>query len=209
MVRMAGVYSGSKWQHDLFTEEKYKPFFDEIIHACKLPSTPLSSVDVLIVPRESNQEMLLAAKDKIIRFLDSGGLVISFGEVTLPWLPNCVWEGNYPRFRYDCENLWSKGELDSEPYTLVRPEHPLFFGLTMDDLQWHFHGLFHAPPDADVLLTYGDAGEIIYLDSKSFDGKILATTLDPDVHFGYGVVKKTQKFLDNILRWAVDSDSER
>lgn len=202
MATIGAVYSGSKWQYDLFTSEKYKPFFNEIIHACDLPSTSLTPFDVLIVPRESNQEMLLVINDKIIQFLDNGGLVISFGEVTLPWLPNCVWDANYPQFTYDRKNLWSKGELDKDPYTLVKPEHPLFKGLTMEDLQWHFHGLFHATPNAVVLLKYGTIGDIIYLDSKSFNGEILATTLDPDVHFGYGVIKKTQKFLDNVLRWA-------
>lgn len=201
MGKIAAVYSGSQWQYDLFTSEKYKPFFDGIIHTYNLSSESLEDYDVLVVPRESNQEALLEINNKILQFLDAGGLIISFGEVTRPWLPNVIWEQRDPRFKYN-GSVWDKGELDGRPFTLTKPEHPLFKGLEIEDLQWHFHGMFQAPDNTDVLLKYGDEGDLIYLDSKSFKGDILATTLDPDVHAGYGVVKKTQKFLDNVLRWA-------
>ncbi|MCL6447064.1 MAG: hypothetical protein K6U04_02760 [Armatimonadetes bacterium] len=213
MNKIAVIYSGSKWQSDLFHSEKYRPFFDFIIHACDLPKKDFSIFDVLVIPRESNQEMLFAVKDKINRFLESGGLVISFGEVTRPWLPGCVWEQKDPRFKF-CETgqnprncsgrcVWEKGKLDGRPYKLLKPEHPLFKGLEIEDLQWHFHGIFHAPGGAEVLLKYGEEADLVYLDGVTCPpGVILATTLDPDVHAGYGVVKKTQKFLDNVFHWA-------
>ena len=103
---------------------------------------------------------------------------------------------------YDGKSRWDKGELDGKPYKMMIPKHPLFKGLEIEDLQWHFHGMFHAADNTDVLLKYGEEGDIIYLDAKNFKGRILATTLDPEVHAGYGVVKKTQKFLDNVLNWA-------
>lgn len=204
MVKLGAIYSGSKWQYDLFTSERYRPFISEIIHACALPAIDLLAFDVLMVPRESNQEMLLRIKEKLIQFLDRGGLLISFGEVTLPWLPYCIWEDVYPQFRYeDGTSKWDKGKLDTEPYRILNPEHPLLRGLEIEDLQWHFHGVFHAPRNAEVLLRYGEDGDIIYIDSNNFKGKIMATTLDPDVHAGYGVVKKTQKFLDKVFEWAI------
>ena len=208
MVKIGALYSGSKWQHDLFTSEKYRTFISDIIHVCSLPTTDLLAFDVLIVPRESNQEILLETKQNLIEFLNRRKLLISFGEVTRPWLPYCVWEDRYPRFRYKKDGTkkyeWDKGELVTEPYRILVPKHPLFQNLTIEDLQWHFHGIFHAPENADVLLTYGNDSDIIYLDSKNFKGKILATTLDPDVHAGYGVVKKTQRFLDNVFKWAMN-----
>jgi len=100
MNKIAAVYSGSKWQNDLFHSEKYHSFFDSILHACDLPKRDFCAFDVLVIPRESNQEMLLAVKDKINQFLESGGLVISFGEITRPWLPGCVWEQKDPRFKF-------------------------------------------------------------------------------------------------------------
>lgn len=204
MVRIGAIYSGSKWQYDLFSSEKYRPFISNILYACNLPTTELSVFDVLIIPRESNQEALLKARQKIIQFLNKGGLLISFGEVSRPWLPYCVWEDFYPHFKYGKgSSKWDKGKLDTKPFKLLNPRHPLFKNLKIEDLQWHFHGAFHAPQGVDVLLKYGENNDIIYLDSNSFKGKILATTLDPDVHAGYGVIKKTQKFLDNVLKWAV------
>jgi hypothetical protein len=207
MAKVSVLYSGSKWQYDLFTSAKYSEFISDIIPACSLPTTDLLAFDVFIVPRESNQEILLESKPKLIEFLNKGKLLISFGEVTRPWLPFCVWENRYPGFTYKedgtKECIWDKGQLVTEPYRILDPEHSLFKNLTIEDLQWHFHGMFKAPASADVLLRYGENGDIIYLDSKNFKGKILATTLDPDVHAGYGVVKKTQKFLDNVLNWAI------
>ena len=204
MVRLGATYSGSKWQYDLFTSEKYRLFVNDIIPVCNLPTLDLSDFDVILVPRESNQEMLLQSKERLIRFLEKGGLLISFGEVTLPWLPYCVWENVYPQFRYeDGSSNWDKGKLVTEPYRMLNPEHSLLKNLEIEDLQWHFHGVFHAPRNAEVLLRYGEDGDVIYLDSSNFAGTILATTLDPDCHAGYGVIKKTQKFLDNVLEWAI------
>lgn len=203
MTRSGALYSGVKWQHDLFTSEKYHSLIDDIVPIRTLPELTLAEYDVIIVPRESNQEMLLKGKDNIINFLNNGGTLVSFGEVTLPWLPDCIWENRNPDFRYDSNTCQvSKGDLVTDPYRILNTEHPLLKNLTVEDLQWHFHGVFHAPVTAEVLLSYGDKGDLIYVDTKRFKGSILATTLDPDVHAGYGVVKKTQKFLDNVLIWA-------
>ena len=193
MVRLGAVYSGSKWQYDLFTSEKYGPKISRIIHACKLPSENLLDLDVILVPRESNQEMLLEIRDKLEEFLDRGKTLISFGEVTRPWLPNCVWESVYPKFEYKEGSICDKGKLYTEFYKIMNPDHPLLEGLTIEDLQWHFHGVFHAPKNARVLLRYGDA-DIIYIDSD-FKGRILATTLDPDVHAGMELSKRHRGFL--------------
>ena len=207
MTRIGAVYSGTKWQLDLFKSDKYGRFIDDIIHACQLPEMDISALDVIVVPRESNQEKLLEAKEKLIEFLNDGKTLIAFGEVTRPWLPCCIWKDTYPEFAYKADGtkecLWDKGQLVTRPYRILESGHPLFQNLTIEDLQWHFHGMFQAPPTAEVLLRYGEDGDIIYLDTKRFKGKILATTLDPEVHAGYGVVKKTQKFLDNVFKWAV------
>ncbi len=207
MAEIGVFYSGSQWQHDLFTSDKYGKWINHVIHACDFPATDILAFDVLIVPRESNQEVLLQTKPMIKEFLNQGNLLISFGEVTRPWLPLCQWEDRYPDFVYKedgtKECIWDKGQLVTDPYRILKPEHPLFENLTIDDLQWHFHGMFKAPANAEVLLRYGDDGDIIYLDSRNFKGRILATTLDPEVHAGYGVVKKTQKFLDNVFKWAM------
>lgn len=198
MVRIGTYYSGTGWQDALFSSEKYRIFLNDRIYACDLSSTELSSYDVIVVPRESNQEMLLKNKEKIVQFLDGGGLLVSFGEVTKPWLPYCEWWKRDPLFDYEKSR---KGKLILDNYEITAPNHLLLRNLKMEDLQWHFHGLFRAPKNAEVLLRYRPYGDIIYIDSKNVKGTILATTLDPCVHAGYGVIKKTQKFLDNVLEW--------
>jgi len=201
MANITFIYSGTKWQYDLYHSAKYSSKITKIIHACTLPEEDLKDIDVIIVPRESNQEMLLKARDKLEVFLAQGKTLVSFGEISVPWLPDAKWIPKYAKFDYEDAINWDKGRLYVEPYRITSPDHPLLKGLELEDLEWHFHGAFQAPKTAEVLLKYGDDADIIYIDSRKYKGNILATTLDPAVHAGYGVIKKTQRFLDNVLDW--------
>lgn len=201
MSKNALIYSGTKWQYDIFNTEKYRERFGRLLHVSEISQETLSETQAIIVPRESNQEALLTNKEIILDFINSGKTVVSFGEISVPWLPDAVWLDRYPKFQYKETVNWDKGNLFTEPYRMTAPEHPLLENLSLEDLQWHFHGVFKAPQTADVLVEYADYGDVLYVDTKKYSGNILATTLDPIVHAGYGVIKKTQKFLDSVLDW--------
>jgi len=201
MSRNALIYSGTKWQYDIFNTEKYREKFGKLLHVYEMSPETLSEVDAIIIPRESNQEALLNNKEIVQDFINSGKTVVSFGEISVPWLPDAVWLDRYPKFQYKETVNWDKGNLFTEPYRMIDPEHPILKNLTLEDLQWHFHGVFKAPDTADVLVEYAEYGDVLYIDTKKYKGNILATTLDPIVHAGYGVIKKTQKFLDSVLDW--------
>ncbi|MGO0122385.1 hypothetical protein [Desulfothermobacter acidiphilus] len=208
MNRIAGLYSGSKWQKDLF--HRYRDFFSKIIYACRLPQEDLSECQVFLVPRESNQEALLQAQENILAFLRRGGLVIALGEITVPWLPYVRWIKKESCYGFIFTGTaWEKGKLEKSFYHLLQPSHPLFRNLTIDDLQWHFHGYFTPPAGAEALLEYGGKCLICFDKISCPPGAILASTLDPEVHVGYGVVEKPKKFWENILIWAADWQPER
>ncbi len=201
MSKNALIYSGTKWQYDIFNTEKYRERFGRLLHVSEISQETLSETQAIIIPRESNQEALLANKEIILDFINSGKTVVSFGEISVPWLPDAVWLDRYPKFQYKETVNWDKGNLFTEPYRMIAPDHPILKNLSLEDLQWHFHGVFKAPQTADVLVEYADYGDVLYVDTKKYSGNILATTLDPIVHAGYGVIKKTQKFLDSVLDW--------
>ncbi|MFP4211948.1 MAG: hypothetical protein ACLFR8_11935, partial [Alkalispirochaeta sp.] len=199
--RVAMYYSGAQWQLDLFEFDKYRKLIDRLIYAPDLSKGALAPFDVLLVPRESNQELLYERKDVIESFLTGGGTIVAFGEIVRPWLPGVEWRSGAPRFVYDGKNAWDKGYLDNQPMSISNQNHPAFRDLDIEDLTWHFHGALVPPEDATVLLQYGSAQVIAFEHYPRTGGRIFAATLDPVLHAGYGGVSKTQKFLDAVLRW--------
>ena len=89
------IYSGLHFHHDLFTRAEYDDM--ELIYIRRLAKTDLSRYRVLIVPRETNQEVLYAQREQIIAYLESGGTVLTFGEVVLPGVPGLVCINRFPR----------------------------------------------------------------------------------------------------------------
>ena len=67
-------------------------------------------------------------------------------------------------------------------------------------MRWHSHGAYDAYPNADVLVDDGADGVMLFLDERSFPGKLLAGTLDPDCHAGFGT-ETTRPLLRAILAW--------
>lgn len=186
--RLGVFYSGAKVHYDTFTSSPIGHSL-ELINAFMLAQVDISEYDVLLIPRESNQEALMKEKNRILQFLNQGKTLVSFGEITRPWLPSCQWENR---------------AVDVQTLRILNPVHPLMEGLMREDIQWHSHGVFHPYPKAEVVVEEASGGAIIYIDDKSHPGTILATTLDPEVHAGYGT-KKTLKFLRKVIDWAVQN----
>jgi len=200
--RIGVVYGGLHFHHDLFTRPEYADM--ELVYIRRLMDVDLSAYDVLIVPRESNQEALYEARGTILRFLEHGGTIMSFGEVVLPWLPGLVWNKRMPRVSLpeNADINYEAGRVSTEHLQIEEPGYSLFEGLVLDDMRWHYHGVFVAQPGQRTLLSDGNDGAVILLDETSFNGTVLATTLDPEEHAGFGGVTITEKFLQRCIEWA-------
>ena len=196
------VYSGLHFHHDLFTKPEYADDF-ELVHTRVIETTDLLKYNLLVVPRESNQEVLHRIKPRIRQFLDQGRTLVSFGEMTVPWLPNCRWENRRPKicYRSDDPGSWDKGKVQTEPLRIEDPDHSLFQGITLDDMKWHFHGIYWPQKGQRTLLSDGQGGAVIMVDEANFAGRMLVTTLDPEEHAGFGEVTVTLKFLARCIDW--------
>lgn len=202
--RIAVLYSGLHFQYDLFSRPEYDDM--ELLYVRRLQDVDLDAYDVLIVPRESNQEALYASRIKIRRFLEHGGTIMSFGEVVLPWLPGIVWAKRLPKVSFPerAEETYAPGCVHTDALSIAEPTHELFEGLSLEDLRWHYHGVFTPQPGQRALLTDGADGAVILLDETSFPGTVLATTLDPEEHAGFAGVTITERFLSRCIAWARD-----
>jgi hypothetical protein len=183
---IAALYSGIHFQGAVYQDPQYSGHFDQVpVH--EFPDLDLSRYRVLWVPRETNQEMLRNSRDKIVAFLAAGGTLVSFEEANVPWLPVGEWQAK---------------PVDIEHIVLEQPDHHLFHGFTVDELKWHAHGALRAPLQAQVLLRDAEGAALVFVDEKSFSGRILAMTLDPECHVGFGS-DRPRRFLSRIIDWAV------
>lgn len=182
--KIAGLYSGVHFQHGFYSDPEFQDQFVPV-PILELPGLALERYAAVWIPRESNQEMLLRERDRLRAYLEGGGTLVSFEEVVLPWLPRATWE-----YR----------KVDVE--TLSLATHPLVDGLTPDQVRWHAHGIFAPYPEAELLIRDGQGDAVLYIDERGFAGRILAGTLDPDCHAGFGS-GRTRPLLRRILNWTL------
>jgi hypothetical protein len=188
--RIAGLYSGVHFQRAFYHDPEFAAEF-AMLPVWELEGTDLHDYAALWVPRESNQAELMRHRAKLGQYLQTGGTLVCFDEVNQPWLP---------------AGHWTQRHLDVE--TVRVAHHPIMAGLTADQVRWHSHGAYDAYPNADVLVDDGADGVMLFLDERSFAGNLLAGTLDPDCHAGFGT-ETTRPLLRAILAWVRSLESPR
>lgn len=195
MRKIAVIYSGNASHHRTFTEPRYKQYIDSLIYLPDFLNTSLEGVEVLFVPSQLNEKLLMKAKEKIIDFAQAGGIVVAFGPQPWEWLPNQKWEERET-------NFWWWLEKDAESgLVLAEPTYDLFNYITLEDATWHQHGVFWPVEGAQKLITTEDGGAVMYVDKVSTNGTWIITTLDPDYHFGSYFMPATERFLDGFIPW--------
>lgn len=195
MRKIAVIYSGHAPHHRTFNEPKYKQYIDRLIYFPEFQDASLEGVDVLFVPSQLNEHLLMNAKAKIHAFANDGGIVVAFGPQPWEWLPNQKWEERET-------NFWWWLEKDAKSgLVLADPEYDLFNYITLRDATWHQHGVFWPVEGAQKLITTEDGGAVLYVDKVSTKGTWIITTLDPDYHFGSYFMPATERFLDGFLPW--------
>ena len=193
-ITIGAVYSGISYQHGVLFRDEYRNIMN-ILPICEFGKIDLLEYDILIFPRGTDQEVVYAERKKIGRFLESKGILISFGEVTKEWIPGCLWDGVVPE--------------DDGPLSIIEKAHPIFKDLKDEDLHWHkgatgwcCHGHFIAHPSSEILVTNKIGYPMVYIDRQSTKGIILiAGQLDAFCHI-YAGIRGAEIFFENVLNWA-------
>ena len=206
MRRLAAVYGGSAPHHRALNEPKYARWLADCIYLPELPNADLTEYDGVIVPERLHAGRLHAARPRLLEMLERAGTVVLFGEQPVcarqprGWLPGLDWE-------YRPTNYWWWLEPGATSGLRAQhPEHDLWRHLTLKDATWHQHGVYRAPPGADVLISTDDGGAILYIDRVSTPGTLLVAALDPMYHFGSYFMPATERFLDKFMPWLAEGE---
>lgn len=184
--KIAGLFSGVHFQKGFYEDAEFGPRF-AVLPVWELEAANLHDFEALWIPRESNQNALMANRDKLRTYLEHGGTIVSFEMANQPWLPAGEWE-------LRPANMDSIRILD----------HPMVSHLTTDDVKWHSHGLYSEYPGATTLIDDSEGGVILFLDDTTFAGTLIAGTLDPDCHVGFGT-QRTRPLLRALVNWVMQS----
>ncbi|MGM9924384.1 MAG: hypothetical protein ACI35R_09070 [Bacillus sp. (in: firmicutes)] len=195
MRRIAVVYSGNSAHHRTFNEPKFRKYITELIYFPELENTSLDLFDVLFLPSQLNEGLLMKSKEKIVEFANNGGIVVALGPQPWEWIPGQKWESRPTNF------WWWLEEGAKSGLELTNPAHDLFNYITLEDATWHQHGVYWPPAGSNVLISTEDGGAVLYIDQVSTKGTWIVTTLDPDYHFGSYFMPATERFLDGFLPW--------
>ncbi|WP_238700283.1 hypothetical protein [Helicobacter jaachi] len=199
------ITGGAAHNRYFFTNknDKYAHFFSKRCHFLDLDSINLADFDYVVIASRLSVEYLTKYRQKFVDYLESGGHIVSFGEVTEDYLPNILWR-NYP------VNFWwwlipgasmplyaieSDGSKNA-----VGTKEGLFSKMQVNVAKWHYHGAFYPPKNAQNILV-NELGESIIYKDTSFKGHLYVTSLDPDFHLGQGFMPTTEPFFDTFMAW--------
>jgi hypothetical protein len=195
--RLVALDGGTYYHREALYGDRYRRFFDDIWYAPELTHRSLDAVHCLLVTDRINPRLMIAAKDLVAAFLRCGGFVVAMGE-THPerWLPGIEWAYRPTNF------WWWRTPGATQGLVAPAPLHSLMRVMTLDDANWHYHGVFTAPAGAEIAIALDhDRGTLLYDDRVTTPGRMLVTSLDPFFHHGSNFMPATTRFLDRFLPW--------
>lgn len=148
----------------------------------------------VIIPT-SIDEIYLNKNAKIIEdYLFNGGMVVSFAQNFLTWLP-----GN---------NFYIPSDLSIKDRLILKSSHKIFEGVREYDLNYRrgVKGFFNRgyvipPQDAEVILQDNEGKCVAYIDRKSSNGVILSTAGADLLGFGVFDNNTARKMGLGLLEW--------
>jgi len=182
--KIAGLFSGVHFQRAFYDDHEFGGDF-AVLPVWELAATDLHTYAALWIPRESNQNVLFAQREKLASYLENGGTIVCFDEVNQAWLPRGTWELR---------------PVDMETISVAR--RPMVAHLTADQVRWHSHGAYDVYPGATPLIVDANENVLLFIDDAHFAGTLIAGTIDPDCHVGFGA-EITRPLLRAIVAWVL------
>ena len=195
-LKNAIITGGASYERNFFynKDAKYAHFFDERIYHKDALVADFSGLDYIVLASRANPRFLLPCKEKFLDFLQKGGSIVSFGEITQGYLPNIAWK------EYGVNFWWWLSQGADMSFEIGEYGQSLFSKMELFTAKWHYHGAFYPPKDSQMILA-NELGEAIIYKDISHKGGLYVTSLDPDFHLGQGFMPKTEPFFDNFMEW--------
>lgn len=202
--RLALVHGGSHFHLQTLADPAVITHQTEFVYLGDLAAGDLAEYDTVIIADRLHPELVRRNAPEFLAVAERGGTLVVLGEnAAHTWLPGVSWTPRPTNFWW-----WMEGE---DPLIRTRtPEHDAWEYLSSKAVIWHHHGLLHTDADVVPLVVseepdqdgrLHDAGLLLYEDTASTPGRIIATTLDPTFHHGNNFMPGSTRFLYALLRW--------
>lgn len=175
--------------------EEFQYMYDDVLHLRQLHMYNLESFDTLILQEHLSLTLLKRYQSHFIHFLQSGKRLVILGEVIDTWLPGIKWENCPVNFSW-----WVQkgGDL---PLIQKNEQHPIYQFIHFPDIKWHYHGTFTLPNGAISLAEDPEGKSIFYIDSTTYAGELIVTSVDPTFHIGLGFITQAKPFLHGLANY--------
>ncbi|OLT42966.1 hypothetical protein BJF87_08750 [Gordonia sp. CNJ-863] len=208
--RLAFVHGGSHFHLQTLKDPAVIAHQPEFVYLGDLADWDLDAFDTVVLADRLHPELVRKHTAQLLAVPQRGGTLVVLGEnAAHTWLPGVSWSPRPTNFWW-----WLEG---SDPLIRTRnPEHEAWEYLSTKSVIWHHHGLLHNEADVVPLVVAeepdetgarADAGAILYEDTVSTPGRIIATTLDPTYHHGNNFMPGSTRFLYSLLRWLDNTGS--
>ncbi|PTR32122.1 hypothetical protein C8K36_1011172 [Rhodococcus sp. OK519] len=208
--QLALVHGGSHFHLQTLKDPAVIAHQPEFRYLADLSDGDLEEFDTVILADRLHPELLRRHTAQLLAVAHRGGTLVVLGEnAAHTWLPGVSWTARPTNFWW-----WLEGE---DPLIRTRsPEHEAWEYLSTKSVIWHHHGLLHTDADVVPLLVSEepdengdprDAGMMLFEDTASTPGRIIATTLDPTYHHGNNFMPGSTRFLYALLRWLDNTGS--
>lgn len=195
-MRILAIHPGAYYHIESLEGPRFAHCFDGLARPEELGSVALEDYPVLLIPCRTPADRILPHTERLLRYLDNGGTIVSTGESHSElYLPGVRFTGQPTNWWW-----WLTPGADLG-VRIAAPGHSLFRFLSEQDLSWHLHGWFDPPDGVTVLAVNGEGKPILYIDDVSTKGRLIVTSLDPFFHHGSHFMPATTRFLTGFLPW--------
>ena len=139
------------------------------INMYDLPYLDLSQYQGIIITNYVDENFMVKHRSVLENYLNNGGVVFNFAEMTYSYLPNAP--------------IWTRSPIaiKDREFIIAKPEHELFAGVNAYDLNYRkgvkgflTRGQFNElPKEAEVLMHDQQMMPILYIDRNSTKGTII------------------------------------
>jgi hypothetical protein len=185
----------------LTTFQDFAHQLDDMLYLRELDRHDLNKFAAVVVPDGTDSVELARHAAQLNAYIRNGGFLIIFGAKGVhDWIDVVKL-----RFRdVDAKDWlwWQK----PNPYLEIRqpePRHPLAETISLQDMSWHWFGVFDLHPQGWSALNLDDDSGSLLIDFQKLEGggRLLLSTLDPHVHNGERFMPATTRFLRQFYPW--------
>ncbi len=196
-MQKAIITGGAFYNQNFFKvcNNKFGKIFSHRIYLPELQDTNIMNFDYIVIASRLNADILHKNAKKFEEYLKHGGNIVSFGDVTKPYLPNINFTSSQVNFWW-----WINQGADLPMYA-YDTSHNIWNFLAIHECKWHYHGTYSVGATCEKILVDEIGRSILYKDANSFKGTLYVTSLDPDFHIGQGFMPVTIPFLEKFLTW--------